>query len=123
MDDLINAAVAAQRQFHEAVKALGHAHDGGDGASLIEDLRGKPWGYAAPTERWHAALHLLGKGKPLLVIHCRRNEALVTHGTATLVRETDDERGDTLYVFTTALRDDAPAEALEAEIRGMVEEP
>lgn len=122
MDDLINAAVAAQRQVHEAVKALGHAHDGGEGASLIEDLRGKPWGYAAPTERWDGVLYLLDTHPPRFVTCGRYGEALITHGDATLVREISREMGDTLYVLTTALRNDAPVEALTAEIRSMAEE-
>lgn len=120
-NELINMAVAAQEIAHEAIGNLSAAHDGNQTAvNYIEDHRGKAWGCVVPRlkgDRSCMTYLFSGESAELILLQCP-SKPIITHGKVTIIRDDDEKVGSALYVFTTALRDDARAEAADEKQYG-----
>ena len=112
---LVDAAVAAQARACEALDTLSAAHDT-EGCARVADHRGKPWGVERDRAAYTYALSDDGAEHLRLATpvdtdprHDRVRYDPIDHGEVTVVREWNPDSGDTLHVFTSALRNDAEA--------------
>lgn len=110
MDDFetkINAALEAFFAWDEARLAI--YRELGRGFSHLLDWRGIVWGVAKDDR---GGVRLVSDGQPFG--HCslvgNATDTLIVRGSLAVAWEWDPEEGDTLYVLTANVRDDAQAQ-------------